>query len=181
MMHRSARSSPISGELAAIPIVRRWCTTSSPESPESCDVSSGRRRRRPRLDPSRDLPLLRIPTASTRAGMGAVPFVGGTMFRVWAPHAERVNVIGTWNDWDAGRDALARDPSDYGTWSGDVPGAVAGHEYRFVIGTPGGDLHRIDPRAPRLTNSVGNAIIHDPDAFDWGDARFEPPPWNDLV
>ena len=33
----------------------------------------------------------------------------------------------------------------------------------------------------RLTNSVGNGIVYDPAAFDWGDAEFHQPPWNDLV
>jgi 1,4-alpha-glucan branching enzyme len=93
-----------------------------------------------------------------------------------------VSVIGSWNDWDPARDPLGRDPSDYGTWSADVAGAAPGAEYRFAIRTPGGDLlQRIDPRAHRLTNSVGNGIVHDPAGFAWGDATFEPPPWNDLV
>jgi 1,4-alpha-glucan branching enzyme len=30
-------------------------------------------------------------------GMGAVPHAGGVAFRVWAPHAERVSVIGSFN------------------------------------------------------------------------------------
>jgi 1,4-alpha-glucan branching enzyme len=113
--------------------------------------------------------------------MGAVPYDGGTMFRVWAPHADGVSVIGSWNDWDPGHDALASDPSDYGTWSADVAGASPGAEYRFLIRTGGAEFQRIDPRAHRLTNSVGNGIVHDPAAFDWGDEEFRQPPWNDLV
>jgi 1,4-alpha-glucan branching enzyme len=34
-------------------------------------------------------------------GMGAIPHEGGTTFRVWAPHAEAVSVMGTFNDWSA--------------------------------------------------------------------------------
>ena len=30
-----------------------------------------------------------------------------------------------------------------------------------------------------MTNSVGNAVVHDPD-FDWGDDHFEMPGWNEL-
>jgi 1,4-alpha-glucan branching enzyme len=33
-------------------------------------------------------------------GMGALPHAGGVAFRVWAPHAQRVSVIGSFNDWD---------------------------------------------------------------------------------
>jgi len=32
--------------------------------------------------------------------MGALPHAGGVAFRVWAPHAQRVSVIGSFNDWD---------------------------------------------------------------------------------
>jgi 1,4-alpha-glucan branching enzyme len=38
-----------------------------------------------------------------------------------------------------------------------------------VLDTPAGSLNRIDPRARRLTNSVGNGVIYDANAFDWGD------------
>src|SRR5436190_1611028 len=119
--------------------------------------------------------------------MGAVPFASesaerGTTFRVWAPHATAVFVVGTFNDWDAGRHPLARDDGGRAeTWSADVDAARPGDEYRFVLQTPAGERNRIDPRARRLTNSVGNAVIYDPAAFDWGDAEFRQPPWNDLV
>ena len=114
--------------------------------------------------------------------MGAVPHDRGTTFRVWAPHATAVSVVGTFNDWDAGRHPLARDDGGNAeTWSGEVAGAAAGDEYRLVLQTPAGELNRIDPRARRLTNSVGNGVIYDAAAFDWGDAEFNQPPWNDLV
>ncbi|MEO5939376.1 MAG: alpha-amylase family glycosyl hydrolase [Candidatus Limnocylindrales bacterium] len=122
------------------------------------------------------------PTPSPRSGMGALPHANGTTFRVWAPHATAVSVVGTFNDWDAACHPLARD--DHGraeTWSTDVVGAHPGAEYRFVLQTPAGARNRIDPRARRLTNSVGNAIVYDPAAFDWGEAEFHQPPWNDLV
>ena len=46
---------------------------------------------------------------------------------------------------------------------------VPGAEYRFTIRTADGDLSRIDPYARQITNSVGNGIVYDPTAFDWGD------------
>ena len=33
-------------------------------------------------------------------GMGAIPGAKGTTFRVWAPHAEKVYVTGTFDDWN---------------------------------------------------------------------------------
>jgi 1,4-alpha-glucan branching enzyme len=113
--------------------------------------------------------------------MGALPHEHGTTFRVWAPHAISIAVVGTFNDWDAGRHPLARDDGGSAeTWSADVPEARAGDEYRLIVRRPGGELNRIDPRARRLTNSVGNGVIY-PDRFDWGDGEFHQPPWNDLV
>ncbi len=114
--------------------------------------------------------------------MGALPHDNGTTFRVWAPHATAVAVVGTFNDWDAARHPLVRDDAGNAeTWSAEVAAAHAGDEYRFVLQTPAGERNRIDPRARRLTNSVGNGIIYDPAAFEWGDAEFHQPPWNDLV
>ncbi len=111
--------------------------------------------------------------------MGAIPFDGGVTFRVWAPHAEAVSVVGPFNDWDPARDPLAAE--DGGTWSLDVASAANGDEYRFSIRTPEGVLSRIDPRARRLTSSVGNSIVYGPDAFAWDDSEFRTPDWNDLV
>jgi 1,4-alpha-glucan branching enzyme len=114
--------------------------------------------------------------------MGAVAHDDGTTFRVWAPHATAVAVVGSFNDWDPARHPLGRDDAGRAeTWSADVPDARPGDEYRFVLQTPAGERNRIDPRARRLTNSVGNGLVYDAAAFDWGDAEFRQPPWNDLV
>ena len=49
-----------------------------------------------------------------------------------------------------------------------------GHEYRYLLATPAGDLWRMDPYARQVTDSVGNAVVHDPD-FDWGGDEFRSP------
>jgi 1,4-alpha-glucan branching enzyme len=114
--------------------------------------------------------------------MGAHPFRDGTAFRVWAPHAEAVFVTGTFDDWAMTTTALARDGDGAsGTWSADVPGVEPGDEYRFTIRTAGGDRSRLDPYARQVTNSVGNAVVYDPAAFDWSGDDFQTPTWDDLV
>jgi 1,4-alpha-glucan branching enzyme len=102
-----------------------------------------------------------------------------TAFRVWAPHARKVAVIGTFNGWDGGRDPM--EPEGDGCWYAEVAGARPGHEYRYLLETEGGELSRIDPCAREVTDSAGNAVIHDPAAFDWGADAFEMPPRDELV
>lgn len=114
--------------------------------------------------------------------MGAIPFDGGTTFRVWAPHAHAVFVTGTFDGWAQDETPLARDgDGSSGSWSADVPDVGPGTEYRFTIRTPDGDLSRLDPYARQVTNSIGNAVVYDPHGFDWGESAFEMPAWNDLV
>ena len=114
--------------------------------------------------------------------MGALPYPGGTTFRVWAPHAAAVFVTGTFDGWAHDRTALGRDgDGSSGTWSADIADVGPGVEYRYTIRTSDGDLSRIDPYARHMTNSVGNSVVYDPDGFDWGEDGFEMPSWDDLV
>lgn len=117
-------------------------------------------------------------TAIVHRGMGAIPHDAGVAFRVWAPHAERVSVVGTFNDWDT--DSHPMDREDDGCWYADVSEARVGHEYRFHLATPSGEFTRIDPYAREVTNSIGNAVVPDPH-FDWAGDNFKMPPWNELV
>lgn len=112
-------------------------------------------------------------------GMGAILDGSGAGFRVWAPHADTVSVVGDFNDWDEKRDRLANEGNGY--WYGWVEGAQAGDEYRFVLTNGDLELSRNDPYAQQVTNSVGNSIIVDHDAFDWEGDDFETPHHNNLV
>ena len=111
-------------------------------------------------------------------GMGAIPHAGGVAFRVWAPHAQGVSVIGTFNDWD--RDRHPMQAEENGTWYADVAEAHFGDQYKFLLTTATGERQRIDPYAREVTSSVGNAIVHDP-RFDWQGDDFHLAPWNALV
>jgi 1,4-alpha-glucan branching enzyme len=110
--------------------------------------------------------------------MGAIPHADGVAFRVWAPNADRVFVMGTFNDWSE-TDAELRQQDD-GYWFIDVHGCSVGDEYRYLIVNGEQCLSRIDPYAREVTNSVGNSVVYDPD-FDWGDGTFERRAWNEMV
>ena len=112
-------------------------------------------------------------------GMGAIPHDKGVAFRVWAPNADAVSVIGTFNNWDATKHALARENAE-GYWYADVPAAKVGDGYKFALKTPAGGLTKIDPYAREVTNSVGHGVVYDP-KFDWGEAFHKTPPWNEWV
>ena len=117
--------------------------------------------------------------AAVHPGMGAILHEKGVAFRVWAPHADAVSVVGTFNNWDATTHPLTRENAE-GYWYADVPGAKAGHEYRFALKTEWGELSKIDPYAREVTNSIGNGVVYDPQ-FDWGEDFYKTPPWNEWV
>jgi 1,4-alpha-glucan branching enzyme len=118
-------------------------------------------------------------TAIKHPGMGAIPSARGVTFRVWAPHAEKVYVTGTFNDWNKTSRPLAREENGY--WSTDVSEAKTGDEYRYLIHGPRGPLPRIDPYARKVTSSIGNGVIYDPKSFGWGDNTFHMAAGNELI
>lgn len=114
-----------------------------------------------------------------RPGMGAIVHESGVAFRVWAPHADRVSVMGDFNGWSGEADPLHHEEGGY--WYGEVEGATAGQEYKFLLGAGEAVFDRNDPYARLVTSSVGNGIVYDPHAFDWGDDAFRCPPHHELV
>ena len=109
---------------------------------------------------------------------GATPYKGGCRFIVWAPHAEDVFVIGTFNDWGKTAHRMKRNPD--GSWSIDVPGVKSGDQYQYRITNAGKEYFRIDPYARQVTSSVGNAIITKLHRESKGE-EFTPPALNKMV
>ncbi len=110
--------------------------------------------------------------------MGATVDETGVTFRVWAPHASQVFVIGTFNNWDETSHPL--ESEEGGKWSALVSDAKIGDEYRYLIHNGDQKLSRIDPYTREVTNSVGNGVISNL-AFDWKDDDFEQYPVNEIV
>lgn len=111
-------------------------------------------------------------------GMGAIPHASGVAFRVWAPFASAVSVVGTFNDWNPSADPCQKE--EHGNWYVDVSNAKPGDEYKFILTNGEQTFARIDPRAREVTNSVGNGVIVDT-SFDWEGDDFTMPAWNESV
>jgi 1,4-alpha-glucan branching enzyme len=112
-------------------------------------------------------------------GMGAICHPEGVFYRVWAPHAESVSVVGTFNEWKD--DANPMQAEDNGHWGLLVENSKAGDEYKYAIKTSNGVLMRNDPYALKVTNSAGNGVVYDHSSFDWQDTNFTLPSWNEVV
>ncbi|MBE7211885.1 MAG: 1,4-alpha-glucan branching protein, partial [Gluconacetobacter diazotrophicus] len=112
--------------------------------------------------------------------MGSTLAEWGTTFRVWAPHADTVHVVGSFNGWDTARHPLASEHN--GFWSADIPEARAGDRYKFVLSGPhlDGPTWRNDPWAVLLTNSAGDSLITEADVAAPVE-NYRTPPWNELV
>ena len=74
--------------------------------------------------------------------LGAHPMtiegVAGVAFAVWAPNAQRVSVVGDFNDWDGRRHAMRVRGNGY--WEIFVPGARVGEKYKYEIAARNGAL-----------------------------------------
>ena len=115
---------------------------------------------------------------SSHPGWGASPAAGaGVAFRTWAPNAGSVSVAGDFNHWSPYETPLFKE-GDSGVWSVDVPHAVAGQRYKFIIN---GKWQR-DPYSRQVdTQGDRNSIIVDPAEMAWGEHRYQLPPRNELV
>ncbi len=112
-------------------------------------------------------------------GMGSIVYDGGAAFRVWAPYAESVEIVGDFTNWKEGSHHLEHEGEGY--WYVEIPGAKAGQEYKYIIDYQGERLYRVDPYARQVTNSVGNSVVYDPNSFDWQNDQHQLPPHNELV
>ena len=115
---------------------------------------------------------------SQQPGMGPVLHEEGCSFRVWAPNAMGISLVGSFNGW--ADEQIWLEKEDQGYWSADVRGISPGDTYKYVINNNGEKYWRADPYAQQMTSSVGDAVVHTPE-FDWGHCAYETPPWNEMV
>jgi 1,4-alpha-glucan branching enzyme len=97
----------------------------------------------------------------------------GVAFGVWAPNAQEVSVIGSFNDWTPGANPL-RPRESSGIWEGFVPGATTGSLYKFHIRShnQGYVAEKADPfgfrheRPPRTASVVWDL------EYQWSDREW---------
>jgi len=115
---------------------------------------------------------------SEQPGMGPVLHEEWCSFRVWAPNAQGVSLVGSFNSW--ADEQIWLEEEDQGYWSADVRGVRPGDTYKYVINN-GEKYWRADPCARQLTNSAGDAVVHAPQ-FAWEMvAPYGTPAWSEMV
>jgi 1,4-alpha-glucan branching enzyme len=111
-------------------------------------------------------------------GMGAVPLEGSTQFRVWAPNASSVSVVGEFNNWEVEAHPLARE--DDGNWARTVDGAKPGQQYQFEIVNGDKHLRKNDAYAREIHPKSALSVIY-ADSYEWKSSDFKLANWNELV
>ena len=97
----------------------------------------------------------------------------GVYFAVWAPHAEKVSVVGEFNDWDADKNPMKRE-EPLGIYTCFVPDVQEGALYKYCIQTYKGDhIYKADPFANYVELRPGNASkVTDISALRWTDSKW---------
>ena len=106
--------------------------------------------------------------------MGCTLGERAAMFRVWAPNASRVGVIGQFNDWDANAHPLTQRADGSGVWEGEVAGVGRGDPYKYRVVSSDGryEMDKADPFAlcaelPPLTASRAWSLDYAWHDADW--------------
>ncbi len=123
-------------------------------------------------------PRSSAPTPASHSGMGAIPYQGGTTFRVWAPNASAVSVIGDFNGWAADATPLASEAD--GFWSADVPNVADGAAYRYRLVAGEATFERRDPYG-RALNADASASLVTRIVAPREKPGYQTPAWNEMV
>ncbi len=98
----------------------------------------------------------------------------GVVFRVWAPNAAAVSVVGDFNYWNPEANHMGK-ISDAGVWECFVPNVVTEFaNYKYCIDTPWGErLYKCDPYAFHFETRPNNSSkFYDIEGFEWGDEAW---------
>ena len=97
----------------------------------------------------------------------------GVTFAVWAPHAQSVHVVGSFNGWDESAHPMEK-LGPGGIYMTFVPGIGAGEMYKFLITAKDGrKLYKSDPFANYAELRPGTAsVIADLSKIRWSDGKW---------
>ncbi|WP_420153424.1 1,4-alpha-glucan branching protein GlgB [Siphonobacter sp.] len=99
--------------------------------------------------------------------------VTGTYFAVWAPNAKYVSVIGNFNYWNRGANALYVRYDSSGVWEGWIPNVGNGEVYKyFIVSNAGEEMEKGDPYALRWEEPPSTASIVWDTWYEWNDADW---------
>ena len=96
----------------------------------------------------------------------------GYVFRVWAPHAESVAVMGDFNGWN--EEIHPMRPLEGGVWETFIPGLKQYDTYKYAVHTKSGEVRaKSDPYAFHAETRPGNASkLYDLGGYEWGDGSW---------
>lgn len=99
--------------------------------------------------------------------------VTGVVFRVWAPHAQSVSVVGDFNQWEAAANPMEK-ISGQGLWECFIPGIKQYALYKYCIVTSDGrQVLKADPYAYHMeTRPETASMYYDISKFNWKDRRW---------
>ncbi len=100
--------------------------------------------------------------------------VEGVLFATWAPNAERVSVVGDFNQWDGRRHPM-RNRGSSGVWEIFIPGLDIGTLYKFEIRNraSGNVQAKTDPYGQAFEMRPKTAsIVVDETAYRWNDQQW---------
>lgn len=97
----------------------------------------------------------------------------GVVFRVWAPHAVAVSVVGDFNSWKPGSHPMQKVDGD-AIWELFIPGVKEYDVYKYCITTRAGDLvYKADPYAFHAETRPSNGSkVYDLEGFGWHDEAW---------
>ncbi len=104
--------------------------------------------------------------------MGCHKTEDGYIFRVWAPNAECIFVVGSFNNWDTS--ACPMHSIGYGVWEATVNEAQIFDEYKYyIIKKNGTTVYKSDPYAFHACTRPENASkVYDLEGFTWTDSEY---------
>lgn len=97
----------------------------------------------------------------------------GVLFRVWAPHALSVSVVGDFNDWNKNSNHM-KNRNDDGIWELFIEGIGQLELYKYCIETPWFEkILKSDPYAFYAEKRPDNAsLIYDIEGYKWHDSEW---------